>query len=104
VDQQDLVLQEFLFLSFGPLTDSSLVSYCFGFENIFLSVDFIYFVYPCSVETSRGSILFLWSFSYFVLPFVPLRQKGRVFVSFRPEMYFQTGQVFLSKNGQRVSL
>jgi hypothetical protein len=31
VDQQDLVLGRFLFLSFGPLADSSLVSYCFGF-------------------------------------------------------------------------
>jgi hypothetical protein len=56
VDQQDLVLGGFLFLSFGPLADSSLVYYCFG-----LSVDFIYSVYPCSVEISRGSILILWS-------------------------------------------
>jgi hypothetical protein len=39
-------------------------------------VDFIYFVYPCSVETSMGTILLLWSFSYSILPFVPLRQKG----------------------------
>jgi len=31
MDQQDLVLGEFLFLSLGPLVDSSLVSYCFGF-------------------------------------------------------------------------
>jgi hypothetical protein len=31
VDQQDLVLGGFLFLSFGPLADSSLISYCFGF-------------------------------------------------------------------------
>jgi hypothetical protein len=31
VDQQDLVLGEFLFLSFGPLADSSLFSYCLGF-------------------------------------------------------------------------
>jgi len=31
VDQQDLVLGGFLFLSFGPLADSSLFSYCFGF-------------------------------------------------------------------------
>jgi hypothetical protein len=29
VDQQDLVLGGFLFLSFRPLTDSSLFSYCF---------------------------------------------------------------------------
>jgi hypothetical protein len=31
VDQQDLVLGEFLFLSFWPLADSFLVSCCFGF-------------------------------------------------------------------------
>jgi hypothetical protein len=31
VDQQDLVLGGFLFLSFRPLADSSLFSYCFGF-------------------------------------------------------------------------
>jgi hypothetical protein len=31
VDQQDLVLGGFLFLSFGPLAESSLFSYCFGF-------------------------------------------------------------------------
>jgi len=31
VDQQDLVLGGFLFLSFGPLANSSLFSYCFGF-------------------------------------------------------------------------
>jgi hypothetical protein len=31
VDQQDLVLGGFLFLSFEPLTDFSLFSYCFGF-------------------------------------------------------------------------
>jgi hypothetical protein len=31
MDQQDLVLRGFLFLSFGPLVDSSLFSYCLGF-------------------------------------------------------------------------
>jgi hypothetical protein len=31
VDQQDLVLGGFVFLSFGPLAESSLFSYCFGF-------------------------------------------------------------------------
>jgi hypothetical protein len=31
VDQQDLVLGGFLFLSFGPLADSSLISFYFGF-------------------------------------------------------------------------
>jgi hypothetical protein len=36
VDQQDLVLAGFLFLSFGPLADSSLFSYCFGFYSVFV--------------------------------------------------------------------
>jgi len=76
-----LVLEGFLFLSFGPLAYISLFFYCFGFRT-FLSVDFIYFVYPCPVETSRGSILLLWSFSYSVLSFVPLRQKRGVFFFF----------------------
>jgi hypothetical protein len=31
VDQEDLVLGGFLFLSFGPLADSSLFSYCLEF-------------------------------------------------------------------------
>jgi hypothetical protein len=31
VDQRDLVLGGFLFLSFGPLADFFLFSYCFGF-------------------------------------------------------------------------
>jgi hypothetical protein len=31
VDQQDLVLGGFLFLTFEPLPDFSLFSYCFGF-------------------------------------------------------------------------
>jgi hypothetical protein len=36
VDQQDLVLGGFLFLSFGPLADSSLFFYCLGFLNVFV--------------------------------------------------------------------
>jgi len=31
VEQQDLVLGGFMFLSSGPLADFSLFSYCFGF-------------------------------------------------------------------------
>jgi hypothetical protein len=31
MDQQDLVLGGFMFLSFGPLANFSLFSYCFGF-------------------------------------------------------------------------
>jgi hypothetical protein len=52
-------------------------------------VDFIYSVYPCSVEISRESILILWSF-YTLFTLCPLRQKGGVYVS------FLTGNVFLT--------
>jgi hypothetical protein len=31
-------------------------------------------------------------------------KKGEYFLVFRPGMYFQTGQVFLSQNGQMGSL
>jgi hypothetical protein len=44
----------------------------------FLSVDFIYSVYPCSIETSRGSILILWSF-YTMFTLCPFETKrGRI--------------------------
>jgi hypothetical protein len=45
--------------------------------RMFLSVDFIYSVYPCSVETSRGSILILWSF-YTLFTLFPFETKGGV--------------------------
>jgi hypothetical protein len=56
--------------------------------RMFLFVDFIYSVYPCPVETSRGSILLLWSFSYSVLPFVLLRQKCGVFFDLDKDYIF----------------
>jgi hypothetical protein len=43
-----------LFLSFGPLADSSLFSYCFGFWNVFVC-GYYYPVYPCPSKTLRGS-------------------------------------------------
>jgi hypothetical protein len=58
VDQQDLVLGEFFILSFRPLADFSLFSYCFGFY---------YSVYPCTSETLRGSnccVVFLITLFY----------------------------------------
>jgi len=39
-----------------------------------LSGDFVYSVYPCPVETSRGSILLLWSF-YSLFTFCPFETK-----------------------------
>jgi hypothetical protein len=45
----------------------------------FLTVDFMYFVYPCPFETSRGSI-FICGFSILCLLFVLLRQKGKYFI------------------------
>jgi hypothetical protein len=72
---------------------------------MFLYVNFLYSVYPCPIETSRGSILWLW-FSYYVLSFVLLRQKGGVYVSFWTGNVFLTGQViFVSEwpKGEFVS-
>jgi hypothetical protein len=43
-----------MFLSFGPFADVSLLSYCFGFYNIFVC-GYYYSVYPCPSETLRGS-------------------------------------------------
>jgi hypothetical protein len=40
----------------------------------FLSMDFIYSVYPCPIETSRGSILLLWSF-YTLFTLCPFETK-----------------------------
>jgi hypothetical protein len=71
VDQQDLVLGGFMFLSFEPLADFSLFSYCFGFKKVFVC-GYYYFVYPCTSETLRGSnycVVFLITLFY---PFVPL--------------------------------
>jgi len=68
-----LVLGGFLFLSFGPLADSSLFSLCLDFR-MFVSMDSIYFVYLCPIETSRGSILILWSF-YTLFTICPFETK-----------------------------
>jgi hypothetical protein len=66
VDQQDLVLGGFLFLSFEPLADFSLFSYCFGFYKFFVC-RYYYSVYPCASETLRGSnccVVFLITLVY----------------------------------------
>jgi hypothetical protein len=49
---------------------------------MFLSVDFVYSVYPCPVETSRGSILLLWSFytMFTLCPFETKRGGGYILV------------------------
>jgi uncharacterized membrane protein len=58
----------------------------------FLSVDFIYSVYPCPVETSRGNILLLWSF-YTLFTLCPFETKrGSIFL-IRTGIVFLTGQV-----------
>jgi len=74
VDQRDSVL--------GGLFSSSLVGYLQTLLSVpfvldyrtFLSMDFIYYVYPCPVETSRGSILLLWSF-YTLFTLCPFETK-----------------------------
>jgi hypothetical protein len=66
VDQQDLILGGFLFISFGPLADFSLFSYCFGFYEVFVC-GYYYSIYPCTSETLRGSnccAIFLITLSY----------------------------------------
>jgi hypothetical protein len=61
--------------------------------------------FPGPSETVIGSnFYYIQTYFYSVLPIVPLRQKGGVIFIFGPGMYFQTGQVFLSQNGQRGSL
>jgi hypothetical protein len=52
-----------------------------------LSVDFVYSIYPCSVETSRESILLMWSF-YTLFTLCPFETKRGVYVSVGPGMYF----------------
>jgi hypothetical protein len=70
VDQQDLVIGGFLFLSFGPLADSTLFSYGFGFYNVFV-YEYYYSVDPCPSETLRGSNFWFFFLLYFTLsPFV----------------------------------
>jgi len=75
VDQQDLVLGWFLFLSFGATCIHFSLSLLFFWILELFVWNFIYSVYPCPVETLRGSILCLWFF-YTLFPFVLLRQKG----------------------------
>jgi len=69
----------------------------------FLSVGFIYYVYPCPVEISRVSILLLWSF-YTLFTICPFETKRESICLIWTEIVFLTGQVFLSHNGQRESL
>jgi hypothetical protein len=52
-------------------------------------VDFVYSIYPCPVETSRESILLLWS-SYTLFTLCPFETKMGEYVS------FWTGNVFLT--------
>jgi hypothetical protein len=74
VDQQDLILGGFLFPLLGHLQTLLYFPIVLDFKT-FLSVDFVYSVYPCTVETSRGSILLLWSFYilFTLCPFVTKR-------------------------------
>lgn len=76
VDQQDLVLGEFLFLSFGLLADSSLFSYCFGFQNNFVC-GYYYSIYPVLLR-HLGGVIFVWFFfllCFNLCPFVT-KKKG----------------------------
>jgi hypothetical protein len=79
VDQQDLVLRGFLFLSFGPLADSSLFSYCFGFQRRFC-LWILYTLFTLVLLRHQGGVFCYCGLSILCLPFVPLRQKGGVYV------------------------
>jgi len=77
MDQQDLVLGGFLFLSFGPLADSSLFSYCYGcgFHTLF---------YPLSFWDTKGEYVSFWTTNVFLngqVIFVPKWPNGE-FVNF----------------------
>jgi hypothetical protein len=64
----------------GPLVDSFFLSIVLDFRT-FLSVDFIYSVYPCPVETSRESVLLLWFF-YTLFTLCPFETKMEEYVRF----------------------
>jgi len=88
----------FLFLSFGPLADSSLVSYCFvcGFYILclplfcwdikgeyFNTMAFLYSVYPLSLWDKKGEFVSFWTGNVFLtglMIFIPEWPKGE-FVS-----------------------
>jgi len=54
-------LEDFCSSLLGHLQTLLYFSFVLDYRTFF-SVNFIYSVYPCSVETSRVSILLLWSF------------------------------------------
>jgi hypothetical protein len=58
----------------------------------FFSVDFIYSIYPCQVETSRGSILLMWSF-YTMFTLCPFETKRGSICLIWTGIVFLTGQV-----------
>jgi hypothetical protein len=81
--------------------------YCYFFETIyfyscfwifvnFITLDFLYYIYLCPVETLRGSI-FNCDFSILCLPFLLLRQKGRVFLFLGRECIFNWSSDFCPK-------
>jgi hypothetical protein len=72
VDQQDLVLGGFLFLSFGPLPDSSLLFLFVLDFRTFLSVDFIYTLFTLVLLKHQGRVFYYCGLSILCLPFVLL--------------------------------
>jgi hypothetical protein len=70
VDQQDLILGGFMFLSFGPLADFSLLFFL-DFRK-FLSVDIITLFTLVLLRPLGGVISITVGCHYSVFPFVPL--------------------------------
>jgi len=68
-------------------------TWCFSFLLSVKLFDLYYSVSRVLLRSLGGVISITVGFYYFVLPFVPLWQKGGVIFIFGPGMYFQTGQV-----------
>jgi uncharacterized membrane protein len=75
-------LEDFFSSLFGHLQTLLFLPFVLDYRK-FLCVDFIYSVYTCPVETSRGVFYYCGLF-ILCLPLVPLRQKWGVYVWFGP--------------------
>jgi hypothetical protein len=67
VDQQDLILGGFMFLSFGPLADFFSSFLLIRILERFFVCGYYYSIYPCTSETLKGSnccVVFLITLFY----------------------------------------
>jgi hypothetical protein len=80
-NQQLFILKHFFFYLYS----------CVWIFVTFITLYLMYSIYPCPAGTTRGEYFIVVVF-LLCLPFVLLRQKGRVFY-FRQECIFKTDQV-----------